>query len=81
MTTYNETAKFTGIRSKIDETDMLINAHRLNGNDEMVEYLKTAREYLVELLKNLDTGNADRQFKFSFESNDDIIFDSDEKYE
>lgn len=76
MTTYSEKAKFIGIRSKIDETDMLINAHTINGNDEMVKGLKEVREYLVMLLKNLEKNE---KADFSFTSFDDTTSDSDKK--
>ena len=54
MTTYGRNARFVGIKSKIDELDMLINSFEFSKDTEMLAQLKKLREQLSETLDNLE---------------------------
>lgn len=54
MTTYLPNARFVGIKSKIDELDMLINSFEFSKDTDMLAQLKKLREQLSETLDNLE---------------------------
>jgi hypothetical protein len=62
MTTYGPDAKFVGIKSKIDELDMLINSFEFSKETDLLAQLKKLREQLLETLDNLEKtlGNSDK---------------------
>jgi len=62
MTTYGRNARFTGIKSKIDELDMLINSFEFSKETDLLVQLKKLREQLLETLDNLEKtlGNSDK---------------------
>ena len=54
MTTYQPNAQFTGIKSKIDELDMLINSFESSKETDLLAQLKKLRKQLSETLDNLE---------------------------
>lgn len=62
MATYGRNARFTGIKSKIDELDMLINSFEFSKETDLLAQLKKLREQLLETLDNLEKtlGNSDK---------------------
>ena len=65
MTTYGRNARFTGIKSKIDELDMLINSFEFSKETDLLAQLKKLREQLLETLDNLEKtlGNSDKSLE------------------
>jgi uncharacterized protein YdcH (DUF465 family) len=61
MTTYGRNAQFTGIKSKIDELDMLINSFESSKETDLLAQLKKLREQLLETLDNLEKTLGDGQ--------------------
>jgi uncharacterized protein YdcH (DUF465 family) len=61
MTTYQPNAQFTGIKSKIDELDMLINSFESSKETDLLAQLKKLREQLLETLDNLEKTLGDSQ--------------------
>jgi uncharacterized protein YdcH (DUF465 family) len=61
MTTYGRNARFTGIKSKIDELDMLINSFEFSKETDLLAQLKKLREQLLETLDNLEKTLGDSQ--------------------
>jgi uncharacterized protein YdcH (DUF465 family) len=61
MTTYGRNAQFTGIKSKIDELDMLINSFESSKETDLLAQLKKLREQLLETLDNLEKTLGDSQ--------------------
>jgi len=61
MTTYGRNARFTGIKSKIDELDMLINSFESSKETDLLAQLKKLREQLLETLDNLEKTLGDSQ--------------------
>lgn len=53
MTTYNSESKFEPSQSKIDELDKLINAYRVNSEDEIADGLEEIRPELKEVFDSL----------------------------
>jgi hypothetical protein len=62
MTTYLPNAQFVGIKSKIDELDMLINSFEYSEDTDLLVQLKKLREQLLETLDGLEKtlGNGDK---------------------
>ena len=62
MTTYLPNAQFVGIKSKIDELDMLINSFEYSEDTDLLVQLKKLREQLLETLDGLEKtlGNDDK---------------------
>jgi GH35 family endo-1,4-beta-xylanase len=54
MTTYGRNAKNVGLKSKIDELDMLINSFQNSDEKDMLVELKNLREQLSKMLNILE---------------------------
>jgi GH35 family endo-1,4-beta-xylanase len=54
MTTYGRNAKKVGLKSKIDELDMLINSFQNSDEKDMLVELKNLREQLSKMLNILE---------------------------
>ena len=74
MTTYGPNARFMGIKSKIDELDMLINSFEYSKETDLVVQLKKLREQLLETLDNFE-----KTFGNSEKSLDEAIAESADK--
>ena len=53
MTTFGKNAKNTGIRSKLDELDMFINAATVSGDKESAEKMTELRKELSDFFDDL----------------------------
>ena len=54
MTTYGRNAKNVGLKSKINELDMLINSFQNSDEKDMVVQLENLREQLSKMLNILE---------------------------
>ena len=54
MTTYGRNAKNVGLKSKIEELDMLINSFQCSDEKDMVAELENLREQLLKMLDSLE---------------------------